>query len=598
MGYLADVEFEIKEPLLTGQSLPVIFGPFGEGNFGLVIFGLGNSKAAGTVYWLDGNTPDTQSDLNNLEITSPSEPLISGVMYDGYPFVWTTRRSFMMLPSVATGALTFIARENANSRGLFSKTAIVVGDTFIYHITENADGIVRIQGAGNPDSITSGSISSLFYNNGVAPQPVTLIDGTVVNPPDFTLPDENRLYFIKEYLVYRFKDITGKFVALIYSEKIKDWISYDTFIHDKVGAFYYEELESSSKVLVGGQKDIGGEGAIFYYTNNGEDIAQVSKVVPFSFDAGDSRVQKLFNEIVLSTNPGKVAGSFEIKNYFNNGDSSDAAIAIAGDVAPKRKETIIELAGGLGKLAQNLTTIFSWELGDGVKLYEELIYFIPQGDITKDRPSDVEIVNGLGEKLWQGVVIEADTFGQDKTLRYFDDQGMLKASITINHDGRKVSSKGFEQPFISHTIRRVSIDDVSWLPYNEEYVTDVEPEAARYWEGEFNTHDLIGLINAQRMGVAYRAFGAFTLRLIFDDAIEQEYTLEDTLGEYKKEFFFLIPKKWKACKYRIEPIDDDSISIRPYRRDCEIWVRTITSDNSFVKVTPFGGDSRVSEVRI
>src|SRR6185503_1049158 len=129
---------EIKAPLLTGQPLPIIFGPFGEGNSGLFIFGIKNDKAAGTVYWLDGNSPDTQSDINFLEITSPSESLLAGVLYDSYGFVYSNRRSFMLIPTFQSGALGFIARENAGSRGVFSSWSICVGKDAIYYLTDNA----------------------------------------------------------------------------------------------------------------------------------------------------------------------------------------------------------------------------------------------------------------------------------------------------------------------------------------------------------------------------------------------------------------------------------------------------------------------------
>lgn len=204
VGNLVNAEFEIKEPLLTGQPLPIVFGPFGEGNFGLYFFGLGDKKNAGTLYWLDGNSPGTMSDLNRLEITSPSEPLMTGVIYDGFGYVWTTRKSFQLQPTFNGQDFSFIARENANSRGVYSRYAIAVGRDYIYHLTENADGIVRVQGNGNPQYITAGTLDNLFYNNGRIPSVITLVDGTIIYPPDFTKVDDLRFFYTKDYLFFRY----------------------------------------------------------------------------------------------------------------------------------------------------------------------------------------------------------------------------------------------------------------------------------------------------------------------------------------------------------------------------------------------------------
>lgn len=586
MGALTDVSFECLEPLLTGQPLSTVFGPFGEGNFGLFYFGL----REGTLYWLDGNSPGTMSDLNSREITSPSEPLIAGVMYDGLPYVWTPRKSFQIIPSYDGEQFSFIGRENANSRGLFSQWAIAAGRDYIYHLTENADGIVRIQGNGNPQYITEG-IANLFYKNAKPPIISQLVDGTEIYPPDFTLTKHLRFFAAKDYVFFRFRDTQGKDRCLVFDEKSQDWISYDVYINDKINGIYFEEKVSSSIILAGIP-----DGVAQFSNTGAYEVLQLAKVVPFTFDAGDSETIKEFKEEVLNADEG--TNGLTVRNYYNNGDSSDPSIPITGSISHKRHRFINSLqdVNGLGVLARNITPIFEWLITSGVKLYENTIYYIPQSDEITDLSGDVEFSGDIGERLWQGIVIRANTYGLDKQLDFYNDQGVLKASITINCDGFKTIAKSFDQPFISHTIKRTSIDGVTWIPDKEVYVFDPEPESAQVWEGEFNLSDLTGLIQMKRMGIAYRSDVDATITLNFDDGTTQEYSLPDSSEDWNKEFFYLTSKKWKACKYRIEA--EDSGRIRLYKKHSEVWMRSFNAQAGFAAMHPFGGNSNINDIKL
>lgn len=588
MGVQTDVVFEIKDPLLTGQPLPVVWGSFGEGNFGNFFFGLGYKKAAGTLYWLDGNSPGTMSDLNNLEITSPSEPLVAGVMYDGLPYVWSIEKSFQIVPTYAGDQFSFVARENANSRGLFSRYAIVAARNYIYHLTENADGIVRVAGNGNPQYITEG-IATLFYNNGNLPSETVLVDGTEIFPPNFLLVDDLRLFSIKDYMFFRFKDTQGKDRCLVFDERREDWISYDVYINDKINGIYFEELKNFSNTFAGVPDGVARftEGGI--YEEN-----QLVKVVPFSLDAGDSNLVKEFKEVVLSVDEGTLG--LTLRNYYDNGDEDDPVVNIAGSVTHERKKIITNLqdANGIGVYARNITTIFEWLIISGVKLFEEIFYWISQGDETTDRSSDIESGEGIGEKLWQGVIIQANTFGEDKILEYYDDENILQATVTINCDGKQTIAKSFDQPFISHTIKRTSDDEVNWIVNNEVYIYDIEPESAKVWEGEFDVSNLTGLILGERTGFAYRSIDDATLILNFDDGTTQEYPLPNSNGDWHKEFFYLIAKKWKACKYRIETDGE----IRVYKKHTEFWLKGYNSSQPFAPMQVMGGDSNITNIQI
>lgn len=595
MGALTGVAFEIEAPLLTGKPLPIIAGPIGQGNFGLYILAIGDKNAAGTLYWLDGNSPDTQSDLNYTEITSPSEPLVGLVVYDGFGQLYSTARSFTVSPSVnSDGVVIFIARENANSRGLFSPWAIDVGPSHIFFLSENADGIYRVQGNGNPECITADGFNSLFCVDKKPPSNIILTDGTIIYPPDYTAVNELRIFCTNAFMFFRFKDTHAQFVQLAFNLKLNNFVSYEVFPNNIIGATYREELENDDGLVLAG---IAGGVGKFTSTGNFEALTQ-SRIIPFAFDANDARIVKEFTEEIISADNGLTG--FSLKNYYDNGNSADAITNIAGNVLHKRQQFIVGLSGtnpSEGKLAQNITTIFNWLITSGVKLYEEIFYFSFKGDEIEDRIGDLENDGSIGAKLWQGVVIEANTFGVDKTLNYYDDRNVLKATLIINHNGNQTISYGFVQPFISHTIRRTSGDGISWLPLVETYVTDPEPEAAKYWEGEFNNSDLPGMVASnlpglnvfKRIALSYRSTAEASFKIFFDDGDIQTYTIPSSDGDYKKFFFYLIAKKWLACKYRLESNQD----VRLYKNGCEIWVRSFGSKDGFTPIRPFGGNSNV-----
>jgi hypothetical protein len=275
--------------------------------------------------------------------------------------------------------------------------------------------------------------------------------------------------------------------------------------------------------------------------------------------------------------------------------ASQGSIFVLGDNTGKRIQKILGVPSGeFGPMARNYTPVYQWIISAGCKFYEDRVYFVPKGDVVGNRSGDVEDGGDLGNKLWQGVIFQANTFGVDKILDFYDDRNVLKATLTINHIGEQTLSYAFPIPFISHTIKRVSEDQVSWILEKELYVFDREPEEAKVWEGEFNTHNLTGLILMKRMAVAYRSWAGFTLTLKFDDGTLQMYNLPSSGGDYRKEFFYVTAKKWKACKYRFVSTQDFML----YKPDCEVWMKSLSSNTPFTRFVPFGGPSRMTEILI
>lgn len=584
LGSLTNVNFEIIAPRVTGKTLPIIFGPWGEGGAsGLVIFGL--KGIDGILFWLDGNSPDTMSDLNFVEVTSPSEPLLAGVVYDSFPVVFSNRRSFGISASFGNNILNFTARENANSKGVFGSYCVCVGRDYIYQLSGSADGIYRTQGGSNPQSITDGVLYNFFPHNGMNPTPIILVDGSLVNPPNFTDPNTLRLYYTEDFVFFRFVDIEGKDRVLVFDERMNDWLSYDTYFADKVNAFYQEEIIGSKELLIGID---GGVGKFANLTTREDDIE--AKVLPFSIDFGNSRTLKSVDEMILSLNKG--TEGLSVRNYFNNGDDSDVAIIIAGAISSIREE-IVETIGEDDKYIKNIATLFKWTLSSLVKLYEEQFTWSIIGNEITDLPFVSDGGLPLRDKYWQGLVITADTYGEDKVLKFSDDYGIVQASITINHDGMITESYSFDEPFISHYCTMDSEDGVKWIFVESQYKFDLEPEEGKVWEGQETTFDILGFKSLKRNGISLRCTSDVTVTWIYD-GIEESYTIDSTSGERDKIFFYLRPRKGKLIKLRMESEE----KFRVYKLDCEVYVRGLNSPSDFEIKQPMGDSHRQTEITI
>lgn len=152
-GSQSGVEWRIEEPTIQAQPLPCLWGDDQLG----ALFACGDTTNPGRLYWTTMNDPDSTRESNYLDITSPSEPLMNGVVYNGRSFVWSSERWFQILPD----QLGWRA-EVLPGPGLFARWAITREPApFICYLTRT--GIMLTTG-GQPVSITDGDLSPIFPN--------------------------------------------------------------------------------------------------------------------------------------------------------------------------------------------------------------------------------------------------------------------------------------------------------------------------------------------------------------------------------------------------------------------------------------------------
>ena len=111
--------------LTMGAPLPHLWGPYGTGAQGSVIFGCGDPDAAGTLYWTNGNDPDSQDLANSLVVTSPSERLTGGCVFNGIAYVFSTERMFQIFPSLTVSGQYYV-QEIVGGKGLWMEWSLTV----------------------------------------------------------------------------------------------------------------------------------------------------------------------------------------------------------------------------------------------------------------------------------------------------------------------------------------------------------------------------------------------------------------------------------------------------------------------------------------
>jgi hypothetical protein len=254
---LEEVPFIIRQPTLMAQPMYAQWGPF----LGYLM-AVGDNYQPGVMHCTKPNQPDEGSDLLDVEITPPSEPLMNGCMYgNGASFTWSNARMFQLIASsdlglqfTATGgaspSVPFVPQEVPGAPGLFAPWFFCVGDQIYYG---TATGIVATTG-GVPQSITDPYLSLLFPHDGQNGVPVTL--GSVTfQPPDMTQTQALRLYWEKNHVKFAYIDTDGNRRIIVYSRILGVWMQ-DVFVTSggdpQIAVCYSEEGPSVNRNLSGG----------------------------------------------------------------------------------------------------------------------------------------------------------------------------------------------------------------------------------------------------------------------------------------------------------------------------------------------------------
>jgi hypothetical protein len=295
----SNTSYAIAEPDLAAQPVPYLWGPTDNVAF---FFGVGDPLRPGTLYWSKGNNPDSAPDTNQQDVTSPSEPLMNGVITNGIGLVMSTERGFLIYPNFfnalatvqGTVGSTWTIQESISTRGLYMPRAICVdggGNVFF----RAKDGIYISPGGQGAKSITDEDLYNIFPHEGMIPESVT-VGGFTVYPPDDTKPQAQKMNVANGYVYYDYLDATSTARTLVYDIAAKGWVP-DVY-QFPVSVHVLEEGAGINGVLCGCF-----DGTIRPMVDSGVENA-ISVVLMPSFNAGDSRAPKHFGDLWIEAEQG------------------------------------------------------------------------------------------------------------------------------------------------------------------------------------------------------------------------------------------------------------------------------------------------------
>lgn len=466
-----NLAWNIAEPILAAQPLPSLWGPTDNTAY---MFGCFDPLRPGTLYYTKGNNPDSAPDTNQIEVTSPSEPLMNGVIVNGLGMVFSTERAWLIYPTFTTALATvngvegqaFNLIESITDRGLYIRPAICTeaGKRVFFR---GKDGIYVSVGGSGSQSITNATIYNLFPHEGHTPTAIS-IAGQTISPPDDTQPEKQKLRFATGYLYYDYVGLDNNPHTLVFDVEAEGWIV-DLYQHT-VTIHALEEGPNVNGVLVGCA-----DGTVRTLATNGTETGVLSWVATGSNTFGDARAFQRIGDIFIKAsivNGHPIALSIYTDQYSTLLSSGYAPTSLIGfsSLAP----TIVDFTAGGGLDANDIAIVLSWDTNSAnyLDLWQPDIIQLPE--TTQDRVTDWGDVGGTGAMWVKGLLLEADTFNVSKALTIEDELGNFHAPdqspITLNGQQKVVLS--FSTPFITHLARIVTTDGVPWRVWGYTWVSE------------------------------------------------------------------------------------------------------------------------------
>jgi hypothetical protein len=534
-----DVAWEIQSPIIQGAKLPVVFGPFGAGSTGLYFFALGDTTNPGIVYWTNSNDPNSASDGNYLEVTDANDPLIGGCIYDGRVYLWSARKMFYLVFNFnpAPGELIFSAQEVANGRGAWTYTAICV-DIMLYFVGK--DGIYESEG-GQPRSITNERLYPLFPHDGQPGSDIT-VAGVTIKAPDYSKPLSMKLSSDGEFVRFVYQAVDNSWNMLLFEKAARRWF-YDAYGDGGLRVIYADSGKQEYG-LVG----LTGSGS-FVRSSGALDVADtiVAELLLPAVDGGDPRAIKNWGDYTLDIDSDGAITS--ITPYFDNYTLAEPAQT---NTNANRALTIYDLDNGDGVLAINmgLKVVHPGTTGARLRLWEVQPSWVRKMEDVKRRATDWENFAESGNVFLQGLLIEADTGGVDKTIQVDTDMGIV-ATLTLNHPRQSTKPYVIDPPVDVHQVRLLGTDDDSWRIYRVEWISEPTPESVTIWQSPPVSHGIPGWLFVREIWLTVASTDTVTVVVNIDGVDQPPVTTPTTGGVMTTRYLSFYPVKGKLFSYRL-----------------------------------------------
>jgi len=460
LGTLTGVTLFIPEPLLVGQPLPAMWGPYGEGFLDTVMFACGDPINPGTLYWTNPSDPDSASDKNQLEITSPSEPLLNGFLFNNTAYVFSISDLYVIYPDrTVEGRLTFKSNKTGLGLGLAGRFSFCIGESKLWFVSK--DGIYYSEGS-TPVSITDDDLYPLFPHDGLV--------GSNTNgfiAPDFSNGNNLRLSIGDSFLFFDYKGTDTSYYTWLYDINNKIWY-FDSYGRQVITR-YYEEDDLSHRWLMGASN-----GKLYSYNGTSDDgIAIACQLRMGCENFGDARLNKIIGEIYLDYDPD--GANITVQPGFDNYTTLPASTVLTNTAG--RRQQVIDINTGAGTLIKNITHDISWSsLVATPSLYLFDYYFLIKVVSTFRRFTDYDDLGYTGPKLIRGLRIRADTENIARNIRIQYDNVLIGVDLSVQHNGELIKSYNVPSPFMANLVRVAPQDASLWRLYDVDFIYDKYPD--------------------------------------------------------------------------------------------------------------------------
>lgn len=581
--FLNGANFLIAEPTLLAQPMPSVWGPDDQGT----IFAVGSKFQPGVVFFTNGNSPDNASDKNQLELGSPSEPLIGGVLNGGRAIVCSSRRWWALYPQL-NGASRYQPVELQVGKPLFCRTGICSDGQTIAFLSD--DGIYLTTGA-QAQSITDDDLRDLFpHGSNIVGNQVTLGDGTVLYPVGLYLSTLlQRLSISDRLLFFDHYTAPGALATLVYDMVIGGWIGYDIYAGTQARCHYAEEGAGLRSTLMGDNS-----GYYHQFDQNYDRLGGLTqynipgKVLTGAFNGGDFRADKKWGDYVLDSDTTGATVGIVVTPYFAN----YSIVGTATNVPPAGRSISAPIDLGQQE-SPNLGIKLAWAEESLVILYGWQPSYIPQPVNMGVTPTDWDDGGYIGAKWLQGCIIESDTGNVARTIQVQGDGGVVGATVTVQQSGQGVTAYSWP-PFITHLMRLRATDaGDTWKNYKVQWVWEPEPELAQYWMTQGTDHDLQGFMHVKEVQIAHISTVDISFT-VWADLRQINLTIPNSGGTHRKTYLILPPNKAKIYTYNLI----SNTGFRLFKKDCEVRVKQWGSTGPYLSFNPFGGQSRADGAAI
>jgi hypothetical protein len=579
-GAAGTAAFYMPSPIRLGMPISRVFGPYGSGSEALVTFACGDPLNPGYLYWTNENDPNATTDANYIEVAPPNEPLINGCIYDGRGFVFSSERCWQITAARDfNGGLTYAAQEIANSRGLVSPWGLCV-DRLIYFLSK--DGVYYMEG-GQPVPLTKDTLYELFPHDGIPG-----VDINDIAAPDLSQDTYLRLSSLSgmlylDYLVQArpSPEIILTRTLVLDINNPKAWV-YDAYGDGGVRVRYPAIGAGSNdyRMVCATENKIA---SLTGATSLDYDEPFTCAWKTMAYNANEFRAEKHWADYesrFLANSPGDTVTCDVYAGVFGELIQSDVINLLAGTQRYRA-----DLPRDLFKIDLGARYSFASPAGNGFTWYSWEPSLLLRPEQSTLRTTDWDDCGTPGTKFIQGVILEADTLGEDRTVEIRGDDGVLIDTITINHNGQSAKTYSFTTPGKSRLVRVLPTDADSWRLYNISWVFVPYPESATVWQ---TTPGDLGSCGWKHIPEAYLDVESTTATsfIVTIDGADYTYVIPSTNGVMLRKYLRLQPVKGKIFQFRLT----NSAGVRVFNSSCVHVARWERGPEDRYDVHhPFGG---------